>query len=103
MPQRKKCATARFGMRLSTDELARLREDADNAGITVSELLRRRALQRPVQAATDLTMIRELRRLGGLQKHMINKSLHDRSIVDECIATIKTLRSAIERLARLDC
>lgn len=89
-------------MRLSIEEQLQLREDADLAGLTVSEFIRRRVFQRPVHAATDLTMIRELRRLGGLQKHLINKAIQHHEVVAECIATIKALRSAIERVASHD-
>lgn len=81
-------------------ERKQLEEAADVAGLSVSELVRRRALGRTVQAASDLTTIRELRRLGGLQKHSINKLLNKDGVASECIATIKALREAIERLAR---
>ncbi len=81
-------------------ERKQLEEAADVAGLSVSELVRRRALGRTVQAASDLTTIRELRRLGGLQKYSINKLLNKAGVAAECIATIKALREAIERLAR---
>jgi hypothetical protein len=47
-------------------------------------------------------MIRELRRLGGLQKYAINKLALHGEVVDECVATIRTLRAAIERVANND-
>ena len=93
---------SRFEMRLSASEHAQLREDADVAGISVSELVRRRAFGRPIQSASDLTTIRELRRLGGLQKYAMNKLIEHRGISDECIRTIQALRAAIERVARDD-
>jgi hypothetical protein len=58
-------ASSRFEMRLSPSEREQLHDDADLAGISISELVRRRALGRPIHSAIDLTMIRELRRLGG--------------------------------------
>lgn len=96
------CSKARFGMRLTTEERAELREAADLAGLNMSELARRRTLGRPVKSATDLMMIRELRRLGGLLKHTISVSQRDRLIVEKCVTTLKELRSAIERVAAHD-
>ena len=66
--------TAKIAVRLQPEEKAQLREDADIAGISVSELVRRRYFGRPIVANADLMMIRELRRLGGLLKHVHNES-----------------------------
>jgi hypothetical protein len=99
----KERASSRFEMRLSPSEREGLCDEADHAGVTVSELVRRRALGRPIHSAADLTMIRELRRLGGLQKHMISRLLEDHSVTRECIETIRALRAAIERVASNDC
>jgi hypothetical protein len=95
-------ATTRFEMRITPAELEQLRADADLAGVTVSELVRRRSLGRTIHAASDMATIRELRRLGGLQKHAISSLAQHRGIVDECIANIRSLRSAIDRIARND-
>lgn len=99
-PRSSERACSRFELRLTMTERKQLEEAADVAGLSVSELVRRRALGRAVQAASDLTAIRELRRLGGLQKYSINKLLNKPGVAAECIATIKALREAIERLAR---
>ncbi|WP_263358607.1 plasmid mobilization protein [Acidicapsa ligni] len=98
----KERASLRFEMRLSPAEREQLRDEADLAGISISELVKRRALGQPVHAAIDLTMIRELRRLGGLQKLTMNKLMHHRGISEECIATIKALRDAVERVVSHD-
>jgi hypothetical protein len=95
-------ASARFEMRLTTAERQQLRDEADLAGISISELLRKRAFCKTIHAATDLMMIRELRRLGGLQKHTINKFPQHSEVVDECIATIRAIHAAIERVANHD-
>jgi hypothetical protein len=95
-------ASSRFEMRLSPDELKQLQESAELAGISISELVRRRALGRPIHTAIELTMIRELRRLGGLQKHTMNKLLQHSGIAEECSATIRALRAAVERVASND-
>ncbi len=101
-PRAKARATSRFEMRLTAAERKQLHEDADLAGMSVSELVRRRALGKTIHAASDLMMIRELRRLGGLQKYAMNKLAQHGEHADECIATIRTLRAAIERVANHD-
>ena len=60
--------TERLDVRVAPGEKAQLRVIARDAGIVVAELVRRRALGRPVVSRTDATTIRELRRLGGLLK-----------------------------------
>jgi hypothetical protein len=95
-------ASTRFEMRLTAAERAQLREEADLAGMSISELVRKRTFGKTIHAATDLMMIREPRRLGGLQKYTINKFAPHFEVVDECNATIRALRAAIERVANHD-
>ncbi|AJW93573.1 ribbon-helix-helix, copG family protein (plasmid) [Burkholderia gladioli] len=64
--------TEKIAVRLTPDEKARLRDDAELAGVSVSELVRRRYFGRPIVANTDMVMVRELRRIGGLLKHIHN-------------------------------
>ena len=95
-------ASSRFEMRLTAAERQKLREEADLAGMSISEFVRKRTFGKTIHAATDLMMIRELRRLGGLQKYAMNKlALHD-EVVDECAETIRAIRAAIERVANHD-
>ena len=61
-------------VRMTAKEKARLREIAEAAGLSVSELIRRYCFGRSVNSKVDLTMVRELRRLGGLLKHIHNES-----------------------------
>ncbi len=89
----------RFGMRMSEEESIRLREDAETAGLTMSELARRRILGRPVIADVDATMLRELRRQGGLLKLTSKLLAQHPDVVRECVEAIRILRSTIERLA----
>jgi len=95
-------ATKRFEMRMTEEEMEQLRTDAEVAGVTLSELVRRRSLGRPVNAAIDMTAIRELRRLGGLQKLTMKIAAQHDGIVGECIATIQALRAAVERIVPHD-
>ena len=64
----------RITIRLTKLEKTILTEDANLAGLTVSELIRRRYFGKPIVAATDAQTIRELRRLGGLLKHIWTES-----------------------------
>lgn len=57
---------ATLNLRLTAEEKARLLEDAGLAGLSMSELVRRRYFGRPLVADADLVLIRELRRIGQL-------------------------------------
>jgi mobilization protein NikA len=103
MPFRKKGAaglTERLDVRVAPAEKAHLRALAEAAGIVVADLVRRRALGRPVVSRTDATTIRELRRLGGLLKmvHVGSGGAYSR----ETAAALNTLHAAIRRLASGD-
>ncbi len=65
--------------------------------LAVSELVRLRALGRPVVSRTDATTIRELRRLGGLLKkvHVDSGGAYSQ----QTAAALATLQAAIARLA----
>ncbi len=57
-------------LRVSAEEKRRVEEQAALAGLSVSEYMRRLVFGgRPVVAAADEAMLRELRRVGGLLKH----------------------------------
>jgi hypothetical protein len=75
-------------VRLTVAEKRRLTEDADLAALTMSALIRRRYFGRPVIASADMVMLRELRRLGGLLKHIHNQSggVYSRETVGALIA-----------------
>ena len=90
--------TEKIAVRLQPAEKAQLREDADLAGISVSELVRRRYFGRPIVANADLLMIKELRRLGGLLKHVHNESGGAYSA--ETSAALFLVSEAIKKVAR---
>jgi len=96
-PQRESL-DAVINVRLTSVEKARLREDADLAGLSVSELVRRRYFGRPIVANADAVMLKELRRLGGLLKHIHNESGGVYS--KETAATLVAIKAYIERLSR---
>ena len=88
---------AMLRLRLTASEKERLREDADLAGLSMSELVRRRYFGRPIIANADAIMIKELRRLGGLLKHIHNESngVNSKETAEALIA----LKAYIENLS----
>ena len=62
-----------INLRCTEEEANILREKAKAAGISTSDLLRRSALNRKIVTRTDQRLMRELLRLGGLQKHLYNQ------------------------------
>jgi hypothetical protein len=88
--------TERLDVRMAPGEKAQLRAIAEAAGIVVAELVRLRALGRPVVSRTDATTIRELRRLGGLLKMVHVES--GRAYSRETAAALDALHAAIRRL-----
>lgn len=87
----------RITIRLSAVEEEVLLKDANLAQITISELIRRRYYGREILASTDAQTIRELRRMGGLLKHIWSESSIDLS--KEIRPVLDTIRNSIERLA----
>jgi hypothetical protein len=65
---------ARLTVRFCPGELNELSEQADISGLSLSELVRRRALMLRVVSVTDLKVLSELRRIGGLIKLVHNET-----------------------------
>ncbi|BBQ28318.1 hypothetical protein WP2W18C05_P30130 (plasmid) [Aeromonas sp. WP2-W18-CRE-05] len=83
---------------LTAAEKAKLKEDADLAGLSMSELVRRRYFGRPIIANADAVMLKELRRIGGLLKHIHNESGGIYS--KETAGALLAVKAYIERLSR---
>lgn len=101
MPFRRKGArplTTRLDVRVSPEEKDQLRAIAERAEMRVAELVRLRALGRPVVSRTDATTIRELRRLGGLLKkvHVDSRGAYSIATADALAA----VHAAISVLGR---
>ena len=73
-------------------------EQARACGLTVSSYCRSLILGRVVTSRTDLTVVNELRRLGGLAKamHMASGGTHS----EETAAAWRAVTAAIHRIAR---
>ena len=102
----KRKATTRFQkrrtLRLSAREDEKLQTQADSAGLSVSEYMRRLFFGgRPIIARTDDQTIRELRRLGGLLKHHFEvvKRTGNPATLSELDAALREIRYAIEALS----
>ena len=66
--------TRRITFRLSASEYAQISDDMAVCGLTVSSLARKRLLGVRAVSRADLAMLSELRRLGGLLKHIHNET-----------------------------
>ena len=64
----------RINTRVTHEEREYIREQAEASGLSLSEYVRRRVLGRRVVSRTDKKMLSELRRQGGLLKHVFNES-----------------------------
>ena len=82
-------------VRLTAQEHATLRERAAFCGISVSEYVRNCALHRQIVARIDRTALAELRRQGGLIKHL---AFSDRRNAYEYRVALNLLQVTIRRL-----
>lgn len=103
----KRKATNRFQrrrtLRLTAEEDERITRQAETAGISVSEYMRRLFFGgRPIIARTDDQTIRELRRLGGLLKHHFEvvKRTGNPAPLSELDAALREIRQAVEALSK---
>ena len=89
---------ARLNVRLPMRELDAIRDDAELAGISISELVRARYFGRPVVANADKLMIKELRRVGGLLKSVHLES--NGAYSNDTAAALAQVREYITKLSR---
>ena len=66
--------TRKISFRLSESEYAQISDDIAVCGFSVSSLVRKRLLGVRVASQADLAVLSELRRLGGLLKHIHNET-----------------------------
>lgn len=84
-------------VRLTAAEKERLRDDADMASLTMSALIRARYFGRKIVASADVLMIKELRRIGGLLKHVHSQS--DGAYSHATAAALRDVRAYISQLS----
>lgn len=90
--------TRRVIMRLTASEYSDVIVQAEAAGLSVSEYGRRRVLGRPVRSRTDDVMIRELRRIAGLQKHLFKETAAGLEHGRQTAEILRAIKRAIIRL-----
>lgn len=57
-------------MRMTEDEFSEIQQKASDCGLSMAEYMRRCAMGRQTRSYIESKVINELRRLGGLQKHL---------------------------------
>ena len=70
---RTKGTNSRIEIRITEEEKAILREQANSESLTMSEYVRRSALGKRIISTMDQKAAGELARLGGLQKHLLTQ------------------------------
>ena len=86
-----------LNIHVATTERAAVLEQARACGLTVSSYCRSLILGRVVTSRADLSVVNELRRLGGLLKHIHNESRGAYSATTA--AALNDVRAAIRRIA----
>ena len=64
----------RIDIRVTKEEREEIQEHAEASGLSILEYVRRRTLGRRVDSVTDVKMLSELRRQGGLLKKIFIES-----------------------------
>ena len=70
---RTKSTNSRIEIRITEEEKAILRDQANSASLTMSEYIRRSAMNRRILSTLDQKAAGELARLGGLQKYLLTQ------------------------------
>ncbi len=88
--------TRHIMVRTTPDQLAMLQEKALDCGVSVPEYLRLCGLGRRTRSHVDAHVVNELRRLGGLQKHLFKEG-HG-VLSKEYAGILVEIRAAIARI-----
>jgi Ribbon-helix-helix protein, copG family len=89
---------AKLDIRLPAAEKERIREDAAKAGVSMSEMVRRRYFGRPIVSRADERAIAQLIKLGGLLKRVHTES--GGAYSGETFAAIQALYGAAQELGK---
>jgi hypothetical protein len=81
--------TIKITVRLTETERDFLASEGDICGLPLSSLMRSRGLGKRVAAKSDLRVLAELRRMGGLLKHLHNETKGTYSpLTSDCLKEI---------------
>jgi hypothetical protein len=87
-----------IGVRFTAEERRFVIEEADVCGLSFSSFMRKKCLGKRVASAADLKVLAELRRLGGLLKHLHNETRGMYSaLTSDCL---KEISSYIRKLSK---
>jgi hypothetical protein len=84
-----------FLMRMSPREHATIARKAGECNLSISEYLRRCALGKPLSTQSDADAVSELKRQGGLLKHLAST---DQQNAHEYRVTLNRIQNAILRI-----
>ncbi|ATD81378.1 MobB mobilization protein [Desulfovibrio sp. G11] len=73
--RKKQVKKTNFIFRLTAEEKKFIHDQAEAAGLPASEYVRALALGYEIRTSTDAAVLNELRRLGGLCKHLYNEGM----------------------------
>ena len=95
---KQKLRNIRLYLRVTSEERELIKLFSELSGLTISEYMRRRAYNIRVVAKLDISILKELRRLGGLVKHINNEShgIYNSEMI-ETLKAIVTCTHIIER------
>jgi hypothetical protein len=88
---------ARIDIRCLEVEKAQLQQKAADCGMTVTAYMVSAALGRQTRSKVDAQILNELRRLGGLQKHLFTEG--GGKLSKELAAVLAEVQAAIARVA----
>lgn len=92
---------ASIKVRLTVEEKSMLIDDADMAGISMSELVRRRYFGKKIASKVDQKMIAQLNRIGGLLKQIQVESVGAYSAqTSSALKDVQALISEIRKTTR---
>jgi len=86
-------------VRLSEQEYETLLFKINASGLTISEFIRRAANNRRITSKIEANVVNELRRIGGLLKHVHNES--NGAYSSDTASAIFEIREAVKHLSQL--
>lgn len=81
--------TQTYKLRMSQDDYDAISQKASDCGLSMAEYMRRCAMGRQTRSYIDTQIINELRRLGGLQKHLYKGDQDHSKEYSEVLVAIK--------------
>lgn len=89
-------------VRMTNDDYRRVKGDADSLRITMSTYLMFNALGRPLGAKSTIALVNELRRQGGLIKHLFftMQDSNDHTLLPALEQAVRDIQSTIKAVGK---